>query len=433
MVAEVCQVQFGGAVVGTLAYTDDSGLASFEYSREWLNDGFSLAPLHLPLKPSVFKFPQLAPATFKGLPAIFADSLPDDFGHALINRWCAAQGLDPAQFSALDRLLYIGTRGMGALEYQPAQNLNSTQPRVLQLDELVRLAQEVLDTRQAFHHEVTSQADLSPLFQVGTSAGGARAKAIIAINQERTVVLSGQADVAEGFTHYLLKFDGVVEHQAERETFGDPKGFGLMEYAYAVMAGRCQIDMSPCELLRENGRSHFMTQRFDRVGAQKYHVASLCAMAHADYKQPGQFSYEELLQVARTLGLSQQEQIQLFRRMVFNVVARNQDDHTKNTAFYVNDELRWCLAPAYDLAFSYKPDSIWVARHQMSINGKLDHFNRDDLLAVARLISRFSASKAGRIIDEIIRVVKDWPAIAEEVGVFPALRDEVGRYLRLSL
>jgi len=264
---------------------------------------------------------------------VFADSLPDDFGNALINAWLARQGKDKAQFSALDRLLYTGKRGMGALEYEPATSGMGVAAFDVDLAELVHLAQNVLNQREQFSAELDEKNAMSHLIQVGTSAGGARPKAVIAINADRSKIVSGQVDAPPGFEHYLLKFDGIQQHDQHAETFGDPQGFGVMEYVYYQMALACEIEMQASELLEEGERRHFMTKRFDRIQNQKYHTLSLCGMAHADFRKPGQYSYEELLGVARRLNLSHKEQVQIFRRMVFNVIARNHDDHTKNTAF----------------------------------------------------------------------------------------------------
>jgi len=433
MVASVCQVHFDGVPVGTLAYTDDTPYARFEYDPAWLAGGFSISPLQMPLTAEVFHFPAIPFDTFKGLPSVFSDSLPDDFGNALIDAWLARSGQDRANFSAIDRLLYTGTRGMGALEYQNEINPFDNPKGDLQLVELVELAQRVLDDRE----EVEIQADetnaMQQLLLVGTSAGGARPKAVIAVNEDRTRILSGQVAAPKGFEHYLLKFDGISETHRDQQTFGDPKGYGLMEYAYYRMATDCGIDMMHSELLRENGRAHFMTRRFDREQNQKYHTLTLCGMAHADFKKPAHFSYEELLTVARQLNLTTKEQIQIFKRMVFNVVARNQDDHTKNTAFFVDDDFQWRLAPAYDIAFSYKPGSFWVEQHQMTINGKRDGFERGDLIAVAEQISGLSDHRANQYIDEVKAVVQGWCDVADEVGVFAALRDRIHDSLRLYI
>ncbi len=435
MIAQSCAVYFDKILVGYLAYTGSNEFASFEYTKEWQNGGFSLSPLHLPLNKQVFTFPALPLSTYHGLPAVFADSLPDDFGNALINAWLARQGKDKSQFLALDRLLYTGTRGMGALEYQPTNSPVENKSQPILINELVAMAQKVLDSRDELHLTDHEETSLTKLLQIGTSAGGARAKAVVAVNKNRTEIRSGQVDVPDGFEHYLLKFDGVQEHRAGKEIFGDPKGYGVMEYVYYLMATKAGINMSKCELLREanNGRAHFMTKRFDRNGNFKYHVLSLCGMAHADFKSPGAYSYEELLSTARQLRLSNKQQEQIYRRMVFNVIARNQDDHTKNWAFMVNDNYKWELAPAYDIAWSYKQDSAWVNAHQLTIAGKRDNFTRDDLLSVAALITGVSSKKAKDIIDKTITIVSNWRGLAEEEGVPVALRDSVWETLRLKL
>lgn len=434
MIAEACEVMFDGILVGYLAYTDDSGFATFEYDKEWLEGGFSISPLYLPLEPQTFAFPTLPFDTYRGLPAVFADSLPDDFGNALIDAWLANQGRDKSQFLALDRLLYTGTRGMGGLEYQPTNNPLEAESQPILIGELVDMAQKVLDQRGELHLSDHEESSMAKLLQIGTSAGGARAKAVVAVNQDRTEILSGQVEAPEGFEHFLLKFDGVEEHKTERETFGDPKGFGVMEYVYYQMATNAGITMSKCELLREQNskRAHFMTKRFDRDSGYKYHILSLCGMAHADFRKPGAYSYEELFAVARRLNLSIKEQEQIYRRMVFNVVARNHDDHTKNWAFMVNDDYEWQLAPAYDLAWSYKKDSPWVHAHQLSLAGKRDNFNMENLLSVSELISNFRRTKAQKIISETIESVSKWRELAESEGVPQDLRDSVWNSLRLE-
>jgi serine/threonine-protein kinase HipA len=433
MTENTCRVQFSGTDVGTLMYTDKGPHASFEYDPAWIESGFSVSPLHMPLTKQVYKFPTLSLDTYKGLPAVFSDSLPDDFGNTLINSWLIQTGQDTSQISAIDRLLYTGTRGMGGLEYQNSINAFNCPDREIQIVEMLKVAQKVLDQREEGGITYSDVDSMKQLMLIGTSAGGARPKAVIAINDDRTRIISGHTDSPTGFEHYLLKFDGITEHRADQQTFGDPKGYGLMEYAYYKMATACGLSMMPCELLHENGRSHFMTKRFDRVNNRKYHTLSLCGMAHADFRKPGDFSYEELLAVARQLNLTPKEQIEIYRRMVFNVIARNQDDHAKNTAFYVDDNLEWRLAPAYDIAFSYRKDSIWVASHQMSINGKRDGFEREDLLTVASWISGLTPHKANLLIDQVRDVVAGWPEVAESVGVFPELSDFIHENLRLTI
>jgi serine/threonine-protein kinase HipA len=318
----LAEVWLWGKQVGALAWEPTRANAAFEYTQEWIATAVQIAPLHMPSNPNgprIFQFPQLNPETYKGLPACFADTLPDDFGNAVINAWLARNGRDPSSFNPLERLLYTGTRGMGALEYAPSLRQPPAGSARLELESLLHMTQQVLDQRAGVRSDVSAKDDLSSLLQVGTSAGGARAKAVIAINQDRTEIRSGQVDAPEGFEHYLLKFDGVVERSSGHETFGDPQGFGRMEYAYYLMALDAGLQMSPCELLIEGERAHFLTKRFDRLNNHKLHYQSLCAMDHADYKKPGQYSYEQVFAVARQLRLSRAEAIEIFRRMVFNI------------------------------------------------------------------------------------------------------------------
>lgn len=430
MVATVAQVTLWGRSLGALAVQPDGSIA-FEYEPDWLNTGIEISPLKLPAKPGIFRFPNLNPDTYKGLPGAFADTLPDDFGNAVINAWLARQGIPSEDFATLDRLLYTGNRGIGALEYHPAQELPDGETADIQVESLLHVAQQILDQRANLDVDLNNNEALRSILQVGTSAGGARPKAVVAVNSDRSQIRSGQLSAPEGFTHYLLKFDGVVEHRTDKQTFGDPQGFGRMEYAYYRMATDAGITMEPSELLEEDERAHFFTRRFDRQGNHKRHYQSLCAIAHADYKRPGHYSYEELFTTARQLRLSRKEAIELYRRMVFNVVARNHDDHTKNIGFLLDDaDARWRLAPAFDIAYSYKPGSDWVDSHQLSLNGKRDHFTRDDLLAAASQISEFEAG-AKRVIEQVCDTVAEWPTYAREAGVPSALSDEIHRNLRL--
>ncbi|NOX09113.1 MAG: type II toxin-antitoxin system HipA family toxin [Gammaproteobacteria bacterium] len=435
----LAEVLLWGERVGALVYDPASKLSTFEYAPQWLNKGVEIAPLKMPLSQQRFQFPGLNPATYKGLPAVFADILPDDFGNAVIDVWLASQGRDSNDFNPLERLLYSGNRGMGALEFAPATVLNkkNTPSANLQLPSLVKMAQKVLDQRVRINLDIESGSEdeeaMLALLQIGTSAGGARAKAVIAVNSDRTEIRSGQLDAADGFEHYLLKFDGVEEHKINSETFGDPQGFGRMEYAYYLMAKDAGIDISPSELLIEGERAHFMTKRFDRAGNRKRHVLSLCAMDHADYKKPGTYSYEQLLAVTRKLRLPRKDAIEIYRRMIFNIVARNHDDHSKNSSFILDTaESQWRLSPAFDLAYSYKKDSPWVNLHQLSVTGKQDNFNRDDLLAVGDLIGNFK-KQAVQIINEVTSVVSSWDAYASRAGVFDELANEIKQNHRLEL
>ncbi len=438
----LAEIRLWGNRVGALAYDPASMVSTFEFAPEWIEGGIEIAPIQMPLSAGKFQFPTLNSETYKGLPAVFADALPDDFGNAVINRWLAANGRDVNSFTALERLLYTGHRGMGALEFEPAIKTGSSISEQVEVASLVAMAQEILDKRANFSSSLKSSvsvgrladnAAMTALIQVGTSAGGARAKALVAVNADRTELRSGQVDAPPGFEQYLLKFDGVEEHKQNSEVFGDPKGFGRMEYAYYLMAKDAGITISDSELLIDGPRAHFMTRRFDRSGNKKHHYVSLCAMDHADYKKPGIYSYEQILSVARQLNLPRQDAIEIYRRMVFNVVARNHDDHTKNIGFLLNDsDSLWRLAPAFDLAYSYKKDSPWVNSHQVSLNGKRDNFNVSDLLSVGHLIGNFK-KQAGQIIDEVIAVVSNWDDYATNTAVFDELANEIKQNHRLKL
>ena len=428
---QVARVEMWGQTVGALAYQPESGLCAFEYDPSWIRTGIEISPIRLPLSGRIYQFPALPRPTYRGLPGAFADTLPDDFGNAVIDAWLARTGRARDSFTALERLLYTGSRGMGALEYAPAIDRSLNMVSVLELDSLVAMAQSVLDQRRQLDQRLQG-ADteaLSAIFQVGTSAGGARAKAVIGINASRTEIRSGQVALPAGFEHYLLKFDGVIERAQGRETFGDPQGFGRMEYAYYLMAKAAGIQISPCELLLEGERAHFMTKRFDRDGNQKVHYQSLCAMDHADYKTPGSYSYEQLFSLMRTLRLSKTQALELYRRMVFNILARNQDDHTKNFGFLLNAQKRWELAPAFDVAFSYKPGSPWVNAHQLSLNGKRDDFTLQDLLSPAASFLK----EARQIIEEVQTIVAQWPRYAQEAGVAPEFARHIQQCHRLQL
>lgn len=441
MVMEAIRVHYAGRPVGAASYDRETGLGGFEYAPAFLQSGIELSPLFMPLRPGVFRFPGLDADAFKGLPGMLADSLPDDFGNAVLNAWVARQGRAPDDISPLQRLQYTGTRGMGALAFLPAtrlQHLNASE-RVA-VDALVAVAQQVLDERQRFAATLDGrgQADqeaMRALLSVGTSAGGARPKAVLAFDRDLRQVRSGQTDAPDGFTHYLLKFDGVVEHRAGQETFGDPRGYGVLEWVYARMATACGIDMMPCRLLDEGPRRHFLTERFDRRGNRKIHVQTLNGLAHVSFRRVGQFSYEELFQVMRRLGLPMADAEQMFRRMVFNVVARNHDDHAKNIAFLLDPDAGhvWRLAPAYDLAYSYKPGSPWVSAHAMSLNGKRDNFVRDDFHAFERVSRRFTRRWIDTVIDEVKTAVAAWPVLARDAGVPDSLVALVAGHLRLSV
>ena len=438
MVMEVITITYQDNVVGALSFDTEKGLGSFEYDPGFMKKGVELSPIKMPLSNRIYSFPELDFNTFKGLPGLIADSLPDDFGNAVLNAWVAGQGRSPSDITPLQRLQYTGKRGMGALEYAPATKLRSLNAsQQVEIQSLVSIAQEILDLRGNFEVELkqSGQDDreaMMSLLSVGMSAGGARPKAVLAFNEDFTQVRSGQTKVPSGFTHYLMKFDGVSEHNKNQETFGDPLGYGAMEFVYHLMANKCGVDMMPCRLLHEGNRRHFITQRFDRNKNNKVHVQTLNGLAHVDYKKPGAFSYEELFGIARQLKLSAVEAEQLFKRMTFNIIARNHDDHSKNFAFMLKKD-KWSLAPAYDLAYSYKPGSKWVNSHWMSLNGKRDRFTRSDFYRLEKLSPIFSKKKIDDIIDATIEHISTWRQLAEEWDVPKTLIDEIQENLRLDI
>jgi serine/threonine-protein kinase HipA len=425
---QIARVKLWDKQVGALAFDKDKGLGTFEYTRSWRDSGIQISPIRLPLGEGKYQFPDLNRDTYKGLPAAFADTLPDDFGNAVIDAWLASQGRDPDSFTAVERLLYMGRRGMGALEYFPESKVRPKKVGELQLDRLADMAQRVIDGRGKLQVEAEGNG-LEALFQVGTSAGGARAKAVVAVNKTRTKVRSGQVACPAGYEHYLLKFDGIVDSNRSHQTFGDPQGYGRMEYAYYQMAREVGINISHCELLPEGERAHFLTKRFDRDGNKKIHYQSLCAMDHADYKKPGHYSYEQLFGVLRSLRFDRRSALELYRRMVFNIVARNQDDHTKNFGFILRETGSWELAPAFDLAYSYRQDSKWVNSHQLTLNGKRDEFKQADLLQPAERFKR----EAKQIIEQVTDTVADWPRYAREAGLPTELSNEIRAHHRLNL
>ena len=438
MVMEVVRVNYQDFNVGAVSFDTDTGIGAFEYDASFIKQGIELAPIKMPLAKRIYSFPELGYETFKGLPGLIADSLPDDFGNAVLNAWVASKGKLPENITPLQRLQYTGRRGMGALEYAPAtrlKSLNSSQE--VEIESLVRIAQEILDNRADFAVELNKDGQedreaMMTLLSVGMSAGGARPKAVLAFNDNFSQVRSGQTRVPKGFTHYLMKFDGVSEHSKTKETFGDPLGYGAMEYVYHLMAKSCGIEMMPCRLLTEGNRHHFVTQRFDRIGNEKKHIQTLNGMAHVNYKMPGSYSYAELFGVARQLRMSAADAEQLFKRMVFNIVARNHDDHSKNFAFLLHEN-KWQLSPAYDLAYSYKPGSRWVNSHWMTLNGKRENFVRNDFYSLEKLSPLFTKKKINGIIDETINHVSQWRSLANEHGVPKSLLDEIEPNLRISL
>lgn len=429
----VAEVKIWGSTIGAVALDDDQRLASFQYDHAFVQSGIEVAPLMMPLSNRVYSFPALAKDSFHGLPGLLADSLPDRFGNALIDAWLAGQGRDVNSFNAVERLCYTGSRGMGALEFAPATGPQSTNDSLLQMDRLVKLASKILTHRDSlrtnFTEEINDEA-MSDILRVGTSAGGAHAKAVIVWNPKTNEVRSGQTKTDNGFEHWLIKFDGVSNNRDKE--LADPKGYGVIEYTYSKMAADCGIAMSDCRLFEEGGRHHFMTRRFDRLAqGGKLHMQSLAAMAHLDFNQAGAHSYEQAFDVMRRLNLPANATAEMYRRMVFNIIARNQDDHVKNIAFLMDRSGNWLLAPAFDMTYSYQPSGQWTSSHQMTANGKRDNFTLEDFLACGKT-ALLKRGQAKTILNEIRQVVSHWQDYADEAGVNPDQRDKIQKTLRLN-
>ena len=429
----VAEVVLWGRTIGAASLSAGEDVVAFEYDPAFVGSGIEIAPLTMPLARRVYTFPELPRGTFHGLPGLLADSLPDRFGNALIDAWLATQGLSADAFSAVDRLCYTGRRGLGALECLPLLGPRARSSQRMQVGKLVELASQILAQRQGLKVSFAAPEEarsLREILQVGTSAGGARAKAIIAWNPSTNEVRSGQITAGEGFEYWLLKFDGVSGNKDKE--LEDPKGYGRIEYAYFRMATDAGIRMNPCRLFEENGRSHFMTRRFDRLeNGAKLHMQSLCALAHYDFNMAGAYAYEQALLAIRRLGLSMDTVEEQFRRMAFNIIARNQDDHVKNIAFLMDKAGRWSLAPAFDVTYSYNPAGDWTASHQMTLNGKRDGFSMVDFNACAR-VAGMKRGRARAIVKQVLATVSRWREFAETAGVAPSWRDAIQRTLRLG-
>jgi len=429
----VAEVKLWGRTIGAVSLEEGKGVAAFEYDSAFAGSGIEIAPLTMPLSDRVYAFPELSRITFHGLPGLLADSLPDRFGNTLIDAWLATRGQPPESFNAVERLCYTGRRGMGALEFEPTIGPKARRATRVQIDKLVELASEILTQRNNLKVSFAApkkERALREILRVGTSAGGARAKAVIAWNPSTNEVRSGQVPAGEGFEHWLLKFDGVMGNRDKE--LEDPKGYGVIEYAYYTMALDAGIKMSECRLFEENDRRHFMTRRFDRLdNGEKLHMQSLCALAHYDYNMAGAYAYEQALLAIKQLGLRMAEVEDQFRRMAFNIISRNQDDHVKNIAFLMDKSGKWSLSPAFDMTYSFSPSGKWTASHQMTMNGKRDDFTLEDFNACAKVAS-MKRGRAKAIVNEVLETVSRWREYADKAGVSPLWRDRIQNTLRLK-
>lgn len=408
------RIKMWGTTVGYL-HQDDNGMVGFQYDEEFLKSNIEISPVKMPLSTATYTFPALPEQTFHGLPGMVADSLPDKFGNIVISRYLESQGRTADSLSVIEKLCYTGKRGMGALEYEPSQEL-TTMNETVDLDALTKLASEILSEKEQIHIEKNDNL-MAQLMECGSSVGGARAKTLIAWNPETNDIRSGQINAGKGYEYWLLKFDN-IKNNKDKDSRPDDGEYTKVEYAYYLMALDAGIEMSECRLYKENGSAHFMTKRFDRKGVkgEKLHMQSLCALAHMDFNSPRVYSYEAAFAVMKQLKLPYNDFVQLFRRMVFNEYAKNYDDHTKNISFLMDKKGVWSLSPAYDITFSYRKDSIWVSAHQMLINGKSDNITKEDLLKVAEKAG-IKKSDAIKSIEQVINSVSKWEHFAEKFGM----------------
>ena len=408
---DVAQVNLFGRPLGTFRWDERYQVAEFEYDRSFIGKGVEPSPLMMPVREGrIYSFAGLNRDTFRGLPGMLADSLPDTYGRALFDRWLALMGRTSG--NPIESLCFLGKRCMGALEFEPAINIDNDSIQQFEIDSLVDVARDALKQKASFvtNLEEDKKAAIAAILRLGTSAGGQRAKAIIAYNKVTKEVRSGQVDAPEGFDYYLIKLDGVSAERGFRET----ENYGRLEYSFYKLARTCGIEMTECSLLEENGRAHFLTKRFDRENGRKVHMQTLCAIAHYDFQLKRGYSYEQAFNVMRALRLPYSAAREMFLRIVFNVAVRNQDDHTKNISFLMGEDGKWRLSPAYDVGYAYNPDGGWTATHQMSVNGKFDGIDRDDLLAFARAEG---IKDAAETIDKVADSVAQWPRIAMDCGV----------------
>ena len=431
-------VKLWGDVVGAVSWLDDRAFGIFEYDQNFVKKGLDVSPIHMSLEAARkgdarFSFPSLNKDTFLGLPGMLADALPDKFGNSIIDAWLSRHGRENTSFSPVERLCYTGKRGMGALEFSPTVKGKYDTPVSIEIAELVELAQQLMQERKALdvHLGETERENadaILDILRVGTSAGGARPKAVIAMN-DKGDVMSGQAAVPKDYEYWLLKFDGVTDLELG-EPLGEGSSFGRIEYAYYLMAKAAGINMTECRLLEENGRAHFMTKRFDRINGQKQHMQTLCGIAHYDFNMAGAYSYEQAFEVMRKLRLSKADATEQYRRMVFNIVGRNLDDHTKNISFLMGRDGDWKLSPAYDVIYSHNPAGKWTNQHQMSVNGKRDHITKQDLIAVGESIS---LSKPEDIINDVLAAVEDWPEYAKDASINQKIVLDIRKHHRTDL
>ena len=424
---DVAIVKMFGNPIGVFRWDSRYDIVQFEYNKDFIGRGLEPSPLMMPVQSGrIYSFGDIGRETFKGLPGLLADSLPDTYGRALFDRWLTLTGRTSSNI--VETLCFLGKRCMGALEFEPAIDVDYNLDSKIAIDSLVEVAREALLNKENFGVNINDdkKAAIAEILRLGTSAGGQRAKAIIAYNKTTGEVRSGQTDVPDGFDYYIIKLDGVSATTGFRET----ENYGRLEYSFYKLVKACGIDMSECSLIEENGRAHFLTKRFDRENGKKVHMQTLCGIAHYDYRLHRAYSYEQAFNVMRALKLPYSQAQEMFRRMVFNVIVRNQDDHTKNISFLMGEDGVWRLSPAYDMGYSYNPNGGWTATHQMSINGKFDDITRKDLLECG---AKNNIKNASLIIDEVCEIASQWPTMAKECDVPQSMIDMITANMQLTM
>ena len=424
---DVAIVKMFGNPIGVFRWDSRYDIVQFEYNKDFIGQGLEPSPLMMPVQSGrTYSFGDIGRETFKGLPGLLADSLPDTYGRALFDRWLTLTGRTSSNI--VETLCFLGKRCMGALEFEPAIDVDYNLDSKIAIDSLVEVAREALLNKENFGVNINDdkKAAITEILRLGTSAGGQRAKAIIAYNKTTGEVRSGQTDVPEGFDYYIIKLDGVSATTGFRET----ENYGRLEYSFYKLVKACGIDMSECSLIEENGRAHFLTKRFDRENGKKVHMQTLCGIAHYDYRLHRAYSYEQAFNVMRALKLPYSQAQEMFRRMVFNVIVRNQDDHTKNISFLMGEDGVWRLSPAYDMGYSYNPNGGWTATHQMSINGKFDDITRKDLLECG---AKNNIKNASLIIDEVCEIASQWPTMAKECDVPQSMMNDIKANMLIHL
>jgi serine/threonine-protein kinase HipA len=398
--------------VGALVKTSE-GIA-FQYDPEFKKLGLDLSPINLPLEGKNIFINEADWKATEGIPGLIYDSLPDKFGNDLLRTYFTDKGLTENDIDVFSKLQYIGTRGMGALEFSPASEIEQTED-IISLEEIEKISMLSTRGKEALKTNLEDKNALLQILHIGTSAGGARAKALIAINKENGNIKSGQLPLGANYDYFLIKIDGANETE-----LGEPSGFGRLEYTYSQMAKDCEIQMTDCSLYKD---LHFLTKRFDRdENGEKLHIHSLCGLLGLDYHQVGHYSYEHYFMAARRLGLGQDAMEEVFRRMVFNVLVHNCDDHTKNFSFMMNQEGNWSLSPAFDLCYSYDNSNEWVNGHNMRVNGKRTEITYHDLMEVGK---KFNIKKRKIVFENIKKVVDSFPEYAHKIKVKQTLIDEV--------